>query len=49
MRTQKENKKERKALKDWKKPELKVLNTNKTLSGALPDEAEVDPTYSAPS
>ena len=36
MRTQEENKKERKALKKWVKPKLLILNQTKTLSGTIP-------------
>ena len=35
-----ERKDENKILKDWKKPELKVLDKGKTFSGATPDVPE---------
>ena len=46
MRTQEDNKKERKELKDWKKPELEVLDRRETKNGTNPGYAES--VYSGP-
>ena len=35
MRTQEDNKKERKELKDWKKPNIIILNSTKIKSGGM--------------
>ena len=43
MRTQEDNKKERKELKDWKKPEILILDKKNTLSGGDADTAESYP------
>jgi hypothetical protein len=40
-----ERKEEQKALKEWKKPELKVLEKNKTRSGFNPAPSEDGLTY----
>ena len=40
MRTQEDNKKERKELKDWKKPELEVLDKDNTKGGEEPNTGE---------